>query len=115
MVIFRRGLGRCSVGAAGETCYSWSARELVLLPRLAKDGIRIVNVDEDLLFVFRVDHGWLLVCETSIRRFVEDVQTDRVDLGEVIELAEWKNGILYVHDASGSTVGVSIDGGAWLF
>lgn len=73
------------MGASGETGYFWSARELVMLPRAADADLHVISVDEDLLAAFRVDDGWLAVCETSVRRLVGNVETARVELGEVVD------------------------------
>jgi hypothetical protein len=56
--------------AAGWGCgqaYLWSSRDLVVLPGARGADPRVVTVDEDLLLVFRIEAGWVLVCETSVR------------------------------------------------
>jgi hypothetical protein len=99
-----------SLGASGNTGYLWSARELVVLPRTADGDLQVIGVDEDLLLVFRINAGWLVVCETSIRRLVDEVETARVELGDVIEVARWEGGVLHVRDAAGDDIALRVDG-----
>ena len=99
-----------SLGAAGETGYLWSARELVVLPRATDAELRVIRVDEDLLSAFRVDDGWLLVCETSIRRLIDAAETARVELGDVVEVVRWESGVLHVRDAAGDDLALRVDG-----
>jgi len=90
-----------SVGAAVDRAYLWSARRLIVLPRRPDENPDSIRVDEDLLFVFRVDAGWVLVCETSVRRVQHGNETSRLEFGEVLERAVWDNHTLVVHGASG--------------
>lgn len=75
-----------------------------------EDELHVIEVDEDLLTGFHVDGGWLMVCETSIRRVVRGIETDRVELGEVVEQARWEQGTLLVTDAAGESVVLRVDG-----
>ncbi|MFT3876847.1 MAG: hypothetical protein QM708_10565 [Propioniciclava sp.] len=99
-----------SLGASGEIGYLWSARQLAVLPHAAEAELQVISVDEDLLSVFRVDEGWLLVCETSIRLLVDEVETARVELGDVVEVARWEGGVLQVRDAAGEILELRVDG-----
>lgn len=99
-----------SLGASGETGYFWSARELVMLPSAADDELQVISVDEDLLAAFRVDDGWLAVCETSVRRLVGSVETARVELGEVVEVARWEGDVLLIRDAADEEHALRVDG-----
>lgn len=99
-----------SLGASGEIGYLWSARELVVLPRAGDAELQVISVDEDLLLVFRVADAWLVVCETSIRRFVDETEMARVELSDVIEVVRWEAGVLHVRDAAGEDLRLTGDG-----
>jgi hypothetical protein len=99
-----------SFGASDEHAYLWSARELTALPGSEDEEPETVQVDEDLLYVFRLDGGWLMVCETSVRRVLDGRETDRVDLGDVIDQARWSRGSLQLLDSSGAQYRVRVDG-----
>lgn len=103
------GWGGVSWGAWGETGYLWSARELVLLPRTVDVDLEVIRVDEDLLSVFHIDDGWLLVCETSVRRLVASVETSRLEF-DVVDFARWEDGVLRIRDARGVETTVRVDG-----
>jgi len=105
------GWRRLSLGASSETGYLWSARELVVLPHSAAGQFCVIGVDEDLLTVFNVQNSWLLVCETSIRRLVGSEETDRVELGDVVEWVEWEAGALHVHGAASPEFTLRVEGG----
>lgn len=92
------GWGGVSWGAWGETGYLWSARELVQLPRTVDVDLEVIRVDEDLLSVLHIDDGWLLVCETSVRRLVASI------------FARWEDGVLRIRDARGVETTVRVDG-----
>lgn len=55
------GWGGVSLGAAGETGYLWSARELVVLPCAGDAALQVIRVDEHLLLCLpcrrRLGHG----------------------------------------------------------
>ncbi len=96
----------CGSGAA----YLWSARAIVVLPTEPGGDPEVLDVDEDLLIVFKIETGWLLVCETSVRLLIEQQETSRVELGDVINHARWDEGQLMVEDASGLTTRVNVTG-----
>ncbi|HEV7973476.1 hypothetical protein [Amycolatopsis sp.] len=98
-----------ALGVAAEVPYLWSARSLVVLPVDSADEPEVLRVDEDLLLVFRVEAGWLLVCETSIRLVVDGHESSRVEIGEVVEHATWNGGELTVHDARGRECRIRVD------
>jgi hypothetical protein len=54
-------------GSGEGSTYLWSARAIIVLPITEMADPGIIDVDEDLLYVFKVKGGWLLVCETSVR------------------------------------------------
>lgn len=102
-----RPLGVC---AAGDCSYLWSARRLILLPQRSDESPELIDVDEDLLIVFRVDAGWVLVCETSVRRVVRGSETSRLEFGDVLERASWDIHNLVVHDDSGEEHRIDVQG-----
>ena len=99
-----------SVGAAVDRSYLWSARRLIVLPRRSDESPELIGIDEDLLFAFRVDDGWVLVCETSVRRVVSGNETSRLEFGDVLERAIWDSKTLVVHDDSGREHRIEVQG-----
>jgi len=104
-----------AVGCGGGTAYIWSARDLVVLPDDHDDDPHILTFDEDLLFVFKIENGWLLVCETSVRLIIGQDERSRVELGDVIERAHWREGQLHVEDARGITASMRVTDGGLTF
>jgi len=99
-----------SFGASPDVPYLWSARELIVLPGADVDELEVARVDEDLLYVFRVDGGWLMVCETSVRRVLGGQQTDRIELGDVVVQVRWSQGVLHLLDEVGVQQRVRVQG-----
>jgi len=99
-----------SVGAAVDRSYLWSARRLIVLPQRSDESPELIGVDEDLLVVFWVDTGWVLVCETSVRRVVRGSETSRLEFGDVLERASWDSHTLVVHDDSGEEHRIDVQG-----
>lgn len=99
-----------SCGASWGEFYLWTARQLVVFPSSAAEPITI-DVDEDLLFVFKVELGWLAVCETSVRLLAAQSELARVECSDVIETARWDGGRLVVLDQSGSELVVTVKPG----
>jgi hypothetical protein len=87
--------------------YIWSARALVVLPRGEADP-NVIDVDEDLLRVFKTESGWLLVCETSVRLITGQEETSRIEASDVIERARWSDGYLIIEDARGVTTKLTV-------
>lgn len=100
-----------SFGCGGGVSYVWSARSVIVLPAEANGEPALIDVDEDLLFVFRRGDCWILVCEASVRllRGVEELA--RVELDEVVKQARWEDGVLLIHQAEGRSVRVSVEEG----
>jgi hypothetical protein len=98
-----------SFGACLDIAYLWSARALIALRAFDVEPEKI-EVDEDLLFVFHVDEGWVLVCETSVRRWVHGSETARLEFGEVIRDAAWVRDLLMLRDLSGAEAWVRVEG-----
>jgi hypothetical protein len=99
--------------AAGQGCgpaYLWSARDLVILPDDQREDPAVLAVDEDLLFAFCTEAGWVLVCETSVRLITGQDQTSRIDLAEVVERAWWTGETLQIQDAQGTVTPVTVTG-----
>lgn len=90
-----------SFGSNGTDVYWWSARRVVILPLAEKDDIRNIDTEEDILLVFRLPTGWLLVCETSLRLWTNGVAAARIDFSDVVDNARWERGHLVV-DVSGA-------------
>jgi len=99
-----------SFGAGLDLPYLWSARELIILPRSADSEPEVLKVDEDLLLVFSVGTGWLLVCETSVRRTASGIETARLDVPEVVEHAAWDGDRLVVRDSAGDEYRMRVQG-----
>jgi hypothetical protein len=100
-----------AVGCGAGSAYVWSARDLVVLPDDHDDDPSCLAVDEDLLFVFRTNDGWLLVCETSVRLVIGQGERSRIEFGDVIERAYWSGEQLHVEDARGITTAISVTSG----
>jgi hypothetical protein len=98
-------------GSGGGTSYLWSARDLVILPPDPSADLEVLRVDEDLLLVFRVASGWVLVCETSVRVTTGREQVARTEIGDVIERVRWAEDRLLVEDARGITTSVPVPPG----
>ena len=99
-----------ALGCGNGAAYLWSARAVIVLPGEGGTDPDVLEVDEDLLFVFKAEASWLLVCETSVRLFVGRDEKSRIEMGEVIEHARWNKGSLLVEDASGTTTPIHISG-----
>ncbi len=81
-------------GADGSL-FVWSARRLVIVPLETGGDVRIVDCDEDIVVVFRVDGHWLLVCESSLRLVGEAaVELSRLEMPDVVTDARWVQGRL---------------------
>lgn len=99
-----------SFGLAGVRPYWWSARHLVLLPDDVIEDPVVLDVDEDMLIVFVVDEGWLVVCETSVRLIREGQERSRVELPDMVLEARWRGSKLGVLDAGHQLVKIAIAG-----
>lgn len=98
-------------GSGTDSCFLWSARELILLPKSASEKPVVeVGVEEDLIFVFESDGGWVLVCESSVRRVLAGKQTARWELSDVVASATWRGEELAVLDEGGDEVLLRISG-----
>ena len=86
-----------------------------MLPDDDDDDPSVLAVDEDLLYVFKIDVGWLLVCETSVRLIIGQEEVSRVELGDVIERAYWSEGQLHAEDARGITASMKVTEGRLTF
>jgi hypothetical protein len=97
-----------AVGCGSGSAYVWTARDIVVLPDNPEGDPHVLHADEDLLFVFKTENKWLLVCETSVRLIVGQQERSRLDFGEVIERAHWAEGRLFLEDANGVTSQVTV-------
>jgi hypothetical protein len=101
-----------AVGVADSVAYLWSARHLLVLPTVGRQGDPLViGADEDIRLVFAVSGGWLLVCETSIRYFTEGELASKLEFGEVLLAGRWEGPQLVVRDAAGQDIKVVVSGG----
>lgn len=100
-----------AVGSGPESCFLWSARELIRLPQEVDDEPEVVaRTDEDLIVVFEHEGGWVLVCESSVRRLIGGEQTSRWELPEVVVRAAWRGAELAVLDEGGEEVLLRVAG-----
>jgi hypothetical protein len=99
-------------GCGSGIPYLWSARALIVLPTQLRANLEVLEVDEDLLLVFRVGASWLLVCETCVRLLAGQDETSRVEFGDVVEQAIWDGNNLVVQDARGITKRIEVKGGS---
>jgi len=98
-----------AVGVAEGVAYWWSARHVVVLPTGEPQGEPVsIAVDEDIRLVFAVAGGWLLLCETSVRLFIEWQEVSRLDFGEVLLAARWEGSQIVVRDAAGHEIKVVV-------
>lgn len=97
-------------GSSRDAAYIWSARGLITLPQSDTDEPEVIRIDEDILYVFEIDAGWVLVCETSVRRHIGGAETDRIELGDVVESASCRDDLLVIKDAGGGEHRIAIVG-----
>lgn len=91
--------------------FVWSARRLVVVPLDPGSEPRTVDCDEDIVAVFRVAPGWLLVCETSVRLTVDRSERSRVELPGVLQVVRWSGARLVVETDHGA-LGLEVRGDA---
>lgn len=93
-------------GVADMEVFVWSARRLVVAPLKPGTEAYGLDSDEDILIVFPVDNGWLLVCETSVRLVIDGTERSRLELPDVVGEARWDGERLRVRcgDGSGTSV-----------
>lgn len=102
-----------AVGSGSESCFLWSARELIRLPQKVDDEPQILaRTDEDLIVAFEHEGGWVLVCESSVRRILGSEQTARWELPDVVVRAAWRGTELAVLDEGGEEVLLRVAGPA---
>lgn len=90
------------IGITADGVYFWSARRLVELPIEHEAEATIVDADDDILVSFAYDHGFVLICETSVRLILMGKESARLEMPEVIELARWQDDVLELRDAAGA-------------
>ena len=101
-----------SFGYGLGIAYIWSARTVITLPIESDADLRVLESNEDLLFVFKVEQGWLLVCETSVRLASDEGrEVDRIELGDVAEMAHWEGETLVIDDARGLVLTIRLSNG----
>jgi len=88
--------------------FVWTARRLVVVPLGADDVACSVDTDEDIVAVFRVGAGWLLVCETSIRLVLDDAERSRLELPDVFADVRWSGRHLLVRCVNEASVRVAV-------
>jgi hypothetical protein len=97
-----------AVGWGSGLAYIWSARDLVLLPGDPGEEPSVLTVDEDLLFIFNIEAGWVLVCETSVRLITGQDHASRVDFADTVERAWWTGESLQIEDAQGTVTAITV-------
>jgi hypothetical protein len=95
--------------------YWWSARRLVTfgLPSPWEElniEFNQFDIDEDILEVFCLSPGWLIVCETSLRLLVEHRETARLQYPEVLAATYIEGNQIIVLESDGRLSRVDIDG-----
>ena len=99
-------------GVAGDTAFLWSARRLVIVPLEQPSKPQALHFDEDIVMAFKLQSGWLLVCETSLRLIVDGVERSRLELPNVVTSALWRGGLLEVRCDDGSELAVAAVAGS---
>lgn len=103
-----RGL---SIGTDGFLVWWWSVRHLGVVPAADEPDLGIVEVDDDeILYAFRVNGLWLLVCELTLRLRDEVQELDRWDLPDVALDARWEGEVLVVEVMSFPETRMSVAG-----
>lgn len=102
------GWGDLAIGLAEGQLYWWSSRHLVCADLATETSQSVALLDEDILTVFRLAQGWLVVCESSVRLLDGPQETSRVELRDVVVSVDWSADDLLVTDAQGSVVTVKI-------
>jgi hypothetical protein len=97
-------------GVTNGTVFFWSARRLVVVGLDQASKPEALDCDEDIVTAFKVERGWLLVCETSLRLMVDGVETSRLELPDVVNSALWRDGLLGVRCGDGSVISVAATG-----
>ncbi len=92
-------------GVDGDV-FVWSARRLVVVPLEIGTDVSVVDCDEDIIAVFRLENLWLLVCESSLRLAGEGGELSRLELPDVVSGARWDQGVLLVGCGDGVNVRV---------
>jgi hypothetical protein len=105
------GWRELGMGVTAHGVYFWSARRLVELPIEHEAEATIVDAEEDILVSFAYDHGFVLVCETSVRLILMGEESTRLEMPEVIELARWQDDVLELRDAAGAAYQVAVSEG----
>lgn len=90
-----------SVGYSGTTAYLWSAREVIVLPTGSTELMTLKVDDDDVVSVYAVQALWILVCETSVRMFIDGMPVSRMEFGEVLMSSRWDDETLLVTDVNG--------------
>lgn len=99
-------------GVTADTVFLWSARSLVIVPLEKSSKPQALHCDEDIVTAFKVESGWLLICETSLRLIVNGVETSRLELPDVVTSALWRDGLLGVRCDDGSDITVAATAGS---
>jgi len=99
-----------AVGVEGGSVYWWSARRLMALENSEPVDVHVIDVDEDIVRVFKTNMGWILVCETSLRLHTSMEEVHRIELPDVVDDATWDNSVLMVRDTQGGAIAVSASG-----
>lgn len=58
--------------------------------------------------MFRVEAGWVLVCETSVRLVIGREEISRIELADRVQRAWWTRGDMQIEDARGITTALVV-------
>ncbi|MCD1573373.1 hypothetical protein [Agromyces mediolanus] len=93
---------------SSDLAYVWSARELVILPASLEDTVDVLSLNEDIASVFRLHDGWVVVCDSSVRRYVGDLELERIEFDGVALSSQLEGRDVCVDLVSGDNVRVEL-------
>lgn len=104
------GWREIGIGSGSSCSYLWSARRLLILPASGQQGVLTVDSNEDIVVVFSVGAGWLLVCETSLKLVSGDHAISQLELPDAVVSASWTGNKVVVRHATGLPREVIVSG-----
>ncbi len=95
-------------GFGDHRVYIWSARRLILLPS-SGSAPESFETDEDLFYAFETKHGFILVCELSVRLVAAGREVSRINFDDVVLKASLFGSMLTLRDFDGNEVKVVVN------